>query len=257
MKSEKRLYSNKSNMSISVPFVSQWEALLSTFMDKVLDKNFSSKAELVSLWNHTIGNPSSEVIPVTTQVTTKPVESSKPVETVKTAEAKPVASKANATCPFVITRGDKMGEKCGSGLRPGMNFCMKHNKDKPKVPEKDTTDEEKSSVKSVKSSPIIKSTEPTRDKTEKMESMTSSQKLEQEFKRKEQQKKLMITESISGNTVIKGTMVVVNAQQQIIGYLQDKNVVHGTSAEVEKASKEYGVQINRSQWKVHIDELSI
>lgn len=246
-------------MSISVPFVSQWEALLSTFMDKVLDKNFSSKAELVSLWNHTIGNPISEVNPVTT----KPVESSKPVETVKPvpAEAKPVASKANATCPFVITRGDKMGEKCGSGLRPGMNYCMKHNKDKPKVPEKETTtDDEKSSVKSVKSSPIIKSTDPTREKTEKtekIENLTSSQKLEQEFKRREQQKKLMITETIGGNTIIKGTMVVVNAQQQIIGYLQDKTVVHGTSAEVEKASKEYSVQINRSQWKVHIDELSI
>jgi hypothetical protein len=241
-------------MSISVPFVSQWESLLSTFMDKVLDKNFSSKAELVSLWNHTIGNP--EVIPVS-----KPVEKNKPVavekpENVKP-EAKPVASKANATCPFVITRGEKMGEKCGSGLRPGMSFCMKHNKDKPKVPEKDTSDEEKSGIKSVKSSPIIKSTEPPREKTEKMENLTSSQKLEQEFKRREQQKKLMITENISGNTVIKGTMVVVNTQQQIIGYLQDKNMVHGTSVEVEKAAKEYGVQINRSQWKVHIDELSI
>jgi hypothetical protein len=248
-------------MSISVPFVSQWESLLSTFMDKVLDKNFSSKADLVSLWNHTIGNTIKEIKETEPSKPVKQVETSKQTETVKQ-EVKPMASRANATCPFVITRGEKMGEKCGSGLRPGMNFCMKHNKEKPKAVEKDSLDvEEKSQVSSVKSSPVIKSTEPTKEKRvqvqESNESMTSSQKLEQEFKRKEQQKKLMITENISGSTVIKGTMVVVNAQQQIIGYLQDKNMVHGTSVEVEKAAKEYGVQINRSQWKVHIDELSI
>ena len=224
------LNSVKDNMSISVPFVSQWEQLLSTFMDRIEEQQCTSKEKLIVLWNQVLV---SQGVPTT--LVSKKDDTYKP----SLSEAK------STTCPFIITRGEKMGEACGSGLKKGMNFCMKHTKDKPKEDEK-------------AASPMLKPFDPTKEKrhAELNEVMTNSHRLEQELKKKDELKKAYSTDTIQGHTVVKGTHVIIQ-NKQIIGYWNGKEVCNETSIEVEKVSKEYGIAINRTQWKLQIDEISL
>jgi len=213
-----------------------WEELVYSFMNKIVEHKCTSKEGLISLWNDVKLN-------------------------------KENAEQKDKTCPFTITRGKKMGEACGSSLKAGMKFCMKHTKDKPKDDEKEPSmpspvikpmeakDKRMEIEHDSRDTKEVKDTRESKDK-KKEEVMTNSHRMELEMKKKEEVKKTLVVEIVNDHSVVKGTNVIIQ-HNKIIGYLNEKEVCYETSAEVEKVSKEYGLVINRSQWKSIIDEISI
>jgi hypothetical protein len=151
-------------------------------------------------------------------------------------KVKKVVQASDDKCTFIITRGEKMGEKCSSRVKSGTSFCVKHFK-----PSKE--DE----VKEVKEEKEVKS-----------DSKTVS--LEMKFKKldlNDSKVDSKVAEFVKDGAfrVVRGTKVVVNDSNDVIGYLVKDQVVFGSSKEVDQVCKQFTLSLNKSNWKPdHIDE---
>lgn len=147
-------------------------------------------------------------------------------------KVKKVIQPSDDKCTFIITRGEKMGEKCSSRVKSGTSFCVKHFK-----PSKEEE------VKEVKEEKEVKS-----------DSKTVS--LEMKFKKLDLNDS-KVAEFVKDGAfrVVRGTKVVVNDSNDVIGYLVKDQVVFGSSKEVDQVCKQFTLSLNKSNWKSdHIDE---
>ncbi len=136
-------------------------------------------------------------------------------------------------CVFKITRGDKMGEQCPSRSKKGTPYCVKHTKDRKedekKVDKKEEVTEEKEVVQT--------------------EFMTSSHRLELELKKKEMKKPVEVEfETKNKFKLVKGTSIVVNSENEVIGYLDKQQLVKGTTQKMDKQIREFNLIVNRDGW---------
>lgn len=205
--------------SIFTSFLQPLETSFSTFLDQVIEKKeeWSTKEDLMDLF--------------------RSVQSGKPV---KRRDSK--VKEEDDKCTFIITRGDKMGEKCNSRSKPGTSFCVKHYKTPKDEDEKDSL---KIDVKEVK-----------RDDVKEVKREPKTFSLEMKFKKdnEKEPKKLEIEEK-GMIRLVKSTSVVINASNEIIGYMKQDTLIHGSSKEVDKVAKDYRLSFNKSEWKEdHIDE---
>jgi hypothetical protein len=184
------------------------EEKVSAFMDLMLEQRFTKKEDMIKAWNGMSGNMASGA---------SQKEAIKQVETER--------------CVFKITRGDKMGEQCPSRSKKGTLYCVKHTKDKKKEDDKkEEVSEEKEVVQS--------------------EFMTSSHRLELELKKKETVKSPVEIEFETKNIykVVKGTPIVVNTENEVIGYLEKQQLVKGTTQKIDKQIREFQLVVNRDGW---------
>ena len=209
-------------MSISLSF---FEERISQFMDHILEKKYSTKAELIKAWNS-----------MEEKKEKKEKEEKKDDKEEKKEEKKVATEYSTDKCTFVITRGDKMGERCSSRAKKDTLFCVKHTKDK------------KDDVKEVE----VKKDE-VRKEVNEVEFMTSSHRMEIEMRKKSKMVKPLSLEKVNEYTVIKGTPIVLNESNDVIGYLNGKSLIKGITAEFDKIIQSYDLTINRDGWS-EIDE---
>lgn len=190
-------------MSISLKcLLAPLEQTLASFMDKIADRSSGwSKDELVHLWN-TMSLDEKQSAPSASSVEQKPKSSKQLSE--------------HERCTFKITRGDKIGERCTSRVKESTHFCVKHTKD------------DKSEVKQ-KPEPV--------KKDDIVEHENATLRMEQKFK-KETNVISVETDTVDGHTIIKGTNVVLQ-NGQVVGYLQNKQLVTKSNADTEKAVRKY------------------
>lgn len=194
------------------------EESFSTFLDNVVahKSEWETKEDLLKLFHGKF------------HVTTKAVQSDKIVKKVVPSQA------SDDKCIFIITRGDKMGEKCSSRVKSGTSFCVKHFK--PTKEKDEVVKEEK--------------------KEEQKHEESKTVLLEMKFKKLDLNDK-KVAEFVKDGPfrVVKGTKVVVNDENQVIGYLVKDRLVHGSSKEVDQVCKEFKLNLNKLNWESdHIDE---
>ena len=200
-------------MSISFSWLNHiMEEKVSQLFDEIIEHRYTKKEEMIKAWNSLSG------------------------EKKEKEKIEKCTEYSNEKCTFVITRGEKMGERCTSRAKKDTLFCVKHTKDtKDKKEEK----EEKKEV------------EETNQPKNELEFMTSSHRIE--LKKKVKTKKVLTFEVVHGFKIIKDTMIVVNDSNEMIGYLQDDKLIHSTTFEYDKFVQLYDVKVNRDGWK-DIDE---
>ena len=201
-------------------FFTSMEVTFSNFLDIVVEKKneWSTKDDLLVLFQQVSGQ----------KITAKQVSYGQ-------TNVSHSSKQSTDKCTFIITRGEKMGEKCNSRVKVGTEYCIKHYKPS-KDDEKQISKEEPLNV------------------TEVPESKTFS--LEMKFKKEDDvPKKNPVFSTIGTYKVVKNTKVVVNDLNEIIGYLNKTDLVHGSNKEVDSVSKEFALSINKSSWPSdHIDE---
>ncbi len=234
-------------------FFAQMETAFSSFLDQVIDKKdeWKTKEDLMDLFLSQSGAVATGA-PVYKVSKSNAAATAAVASTGATGVA--VASGATGTsdkCIFIITRGDKMGEKCSSRVKPGAQHCVKHYKptkedEKKEVVQKDIVQKEDKKKKC---------DEPEEKRTiVSEESKTIS--LEMKFKKQEEiPTKTAEFVSQGKYRIVKNTKVVVNDKNDIIGYLNKSVLVHGSNKEVDAVSREYKLNINKNDWSSnHIDE---
>ena len=154
-------------------------------------------------------------------------------------------------CTFIITRGDKMGEKCSSRCKQGTSFCVKHYK-----PPKEDGSTLHAATQIVSTTTTLEQKE--EKKEDKKEVPVKTFSLEMKFKKVETEQHVLQPLEIKvkdSYRIVNDSSVVVNDSNEIIGYLVNKNIVYGSNKEVDKIAKEYKLVVNKSNWKEdHIDE---
>ena len=200
-------------------FFASMEQSFSDFLEEVVLKKdaWKTKDDLMALFLNVTKQPQPERI-----TKTKPV----------------VHECTDEKCVFVITRGEKQGSKCGSRVKPGTSYCVKHFKSS-----KDDDKEDKKEV-AVPEKKVV---------TE--ESKTIS--LEMKFKKEEVAGPSKTIETVmqDGHRVIKNTKVVVNQKNEILGYLIKTGLKRGATKETDKIAKEYKLVYNKDDLpEDHIDE---
>jgi hypothetical protein len=227
-------------------FFTSIESTFSSFLDEVIDKKkeWKTKEDLVALFHKasgcvgTVGTDGT----VSSSVTISKQPTTKAVSTVST-------SVSYEKCIFIITRGDKMGEKCCSRVKPGTQFCVKHYK--PSKEEEKNEDAQKDVKKEDK-----KKKEDEQDEKKPFQDDSKTISLEMKFKKQEELPAKIAEYGSHGKyRIVKNTKVVVNEKNDIIGYLNKSVLVHGSNKEVDSVSKEYKLNINKVDWPSdHIDE---
>ena len=232
------------------PFVKSLEQIISVFLDKIISTQgiWKSKSDLVQLWNAGFinGVVTSRIIikensrkeePIRKEEIFRKDESVKQEESVKYEEIvkKEIMKRENESkdefkkCVFIITRGEKLGEQCTARAKHE-SYCVKHYKD-PKQKKEET-------VKA-----IIKIDKDPEEKTEAIKevSITNIKKkvniIEYEYK--------------DGYKVVKNTNVVVNDNDSVIGYVENKKVIHKYNEETKKVMKQY----NLKEGTINIEEI--
>lgn len=202
-------------------FFTSMETTFSNFLDSVVDKKneWNTKEDLLVLFKQVSGE----------KITSKQVSS---VQNNVQHSSKQSTDK----CTFIITRGEKMGEKCNSRVKTGTEYCIKHYK-----PSKDDD-------KTVTKDEPLHVTEQVHE--------TKTLSLELKFKKEDDiPKKMPVFSTIGTHKVVKNTKVVVNDLHEIIGYLNKTDLVYGSNKELDSVSKEFNLLINKSSWATeHIDE---
>jgi hypothetical protein len=222
-------------------FFQSIESTFSLFLDQVISQKeeWSTKEDLLTLFhsvqtsqsgqsNHSVQSGDVKYTPI--------VSMSKPKSDTMQQKQSNANEPLTEKCMFIITRGDKMGDKCGSRTKQGTSYCVKHYK----PPKEDGT-------------PLVQD-----EKKEEVKKDTKTFSLEMKFKKVDEEpiaaKSLEIIVQ-DEHRLVKSTQVVVNSSDEIIGYLQNKQLVYGSTKEVDKVAKEYKLVINKSNWKEdHIDE---
>jgi len=169
---------------------------VSAFMDHILQHGPGrTKNDMITVWNHIVHPP---------------------VQTEK--------------CIFVITRGEKMGQMCGSRTKKGHSVCMKHYKE----------------PKGIESVAAVLGSDETTVVTEVPEDVpVETQKiitLNMKFRRATIP---LETEVLHSYRVVKGTVVVVNACNQIMGYLEQGELIRSANKETQRIEREYQLEFNR------------
>lgn len=221
-------------MSISLSF---FEERISQFMDRILEKKYTTKSDLIKVWNSMDENVEKRD-KMEDKIDDKRIDDKKIDDKKKEKVEEKVATEYSADkCTFVITRGEKMGERCSSRVKKDTLFCVKHTKDK-KDDVKDVSEIKKDDV---------------RKEVNEIEFMTSSHRMEIEMRKKSKQIKPLSLEKVDEYTVIKGTPIVLNDSNDVIGYLHGKTFIKGITPDFDKIIQSYNLTINRNGWS-EIDE---
>jgi hypothetical protein len=216
------------------------EQALSSFFDKVISEQgkWKTKTDLIQLWNtgSLVESVSSRIIIKEAEKPKK--EEEKKLDTVSEHSVTPNTtnvSKDTGQCTFKITRGDKMGEQCMSRAKFD-TFCAKHYRgDKSKPAEKpiETEPLPTSTSSSVHPSPVIE---------QKMFVALSTDMTTLDLKLKKKPVKSVEWTQKGPHRVINNTSVVINDQNQVLGYLDKDKLVCSSNAEVVKVQKEFSLQ---------------
>ena len=218
------------------------EQALSSFFDKVVSEQgkWKTKTDLIHLWNNgsLVESVSSRIIIKEAEKPKK--EEEKKLETVTEHSVTPNTthvSKDAGQCTFKITRGDKMGDQCTSRAKYD-TFCAKHyrgDKSKPieKPIETETEPLPTSASSSVHPSPVIE---------QKMFVALSSDMTNLDLKLKKKPVKTVEWTQKGTHRVINNTSVVINEDNQVIGYLEKDKLICSSNAEVVKVQKEFSLQ---------------
>lgn len=207
-------------MSISMDFmIAPMEQLISSFMDKVVERNQWNKEELVLLWNSMSQKKPQHQPNVVHKKQIDNEEQKQPNnDTQKQKQSKHMMD--HEQCIFKITRGDKLGERCKARAKEHTSYCVKHTKD-------DKKDDK----------PELKKDKEQKEKVNEHEN--SSVRMEEEFKKKENMVNSFETDVIVGHTVVKGTNVVINKDKQVIGYIKGNELCSKSNEDTESVIRTY------------------